>query len=128
MEFISICGAAAICCGAVLLFAGREKELSSLIASLIYVVIILYGVTRIGDLLTSLQSYLSGIESVPHLALFLKIGGIAIVGTIASVLCENAGQKGAAGAIDLLTVLEILYMSIPVIQEFIDRVFRILGE
>lgn len=127
MEFLKICGGAAICCAAVALFAAREKELTTLISTLIYIIVMLYVISRAGELLTMLQTYFN-MENVPtYVPLLLKAVGIALIGGVASSVCEGAGQKGASRAIDLLTVLEILYIAIPIVKELLEKTRNILG-
>lgn len=128
MEFLKICGTAAICCAAIMVFGGREKELASLISSLIYIIVMFCFLTRAGELISSLKVF-AGTENVSmHFPLLLKIGGIALIGAVASTICENTGQRSASSAIDLLSVLEILYISIPIVKELLEKVSYIFGK
>lgn len=128
MEYLKICGIAAICCAAILLFAGREKELTTLISLLLYILVMLYAISRVGELFTALRTYIHFEDMSAHFSLFLKAGGIAVIGGIASTVCEGSGQKGAARAIDLLTVLEILYVSMPIVKELLEKIWIMFGE
>ena len=127
MEFLKICGIVAICCAAILLFGAREKELSALISSLLYILVMLYVITQVGELITALQNCFSFVDMPTYLPLLLKAAGVALIGGIASSVCESAGQKSAARAIDLLSVIEILCMSMPIIKELLAKIWDILG-
>lgn len=127
MEFLNICGIAAICCSSILVFAGRERELSVLISCVLYCIIMLYALSQIEELLSTFRTYQSGLDLPKHFSLLLKCGGVAIVGAIASAICENAGQTSAAKAIDLLTVLETLFIALPIFKELMEKVSSFFG-
>ena len=127
MEFLKICGVIAVCCAAVLLFAAREKELAGLISSLIYILVMVYVISRAGELITALKNCFSFEDMPSYLPLLLKAVGVALIGGAASAVCEGTGQKNAARAIDLLSVVEILYISIPIIKELLEKIWGILG-
>lgn len=122
MEYLRICGAVALCSAAILLFVGREKELVKLISSLLYMAVTLCVLTRAKELITQAHSYLHATNFSFDFAILLKAGGIAWIGTVASTICENTGQASAARAIDLLSVLEILYISMPILRELLDKI------
>lgn len=128
MELLKICGAATICGAAVLLFAAREKELTTLISSLMYIIVMLYAISRAGELITSLQTYFRIADMPVYFPLLLKAAGVALIGGVTSSLCEGTGQKSAARAIDLLSVLEILYISLPIIKDLLDKMASIFGD
>lgn len=127
MEFLKICGIVAICCAAVLLFAAREKELTALISSLLYVLVMLYVISQASELITALQKCFDLADMPTCFPILLKAVGVALIGGTASSVCEGTGQKNAARAIELLTVVEILYISVPIIQELLEKIWGILG-
>ncbi len=127
MEFLKICGTAAICCAAVLLFSAREKELAALISSAIYCIVMAYAITRVGELIADLQTRFVIADMPTYFPLLLKAVGVALIGGVASTVCEDAGQKGASRAIDLLAVIEILYIAIPIVRDLLEKIWSILG-
>lgn len=127
MLYIKICGTACICCALILIFAGREKELTSLISSLIYVTILLFAIARGEELFAVLQSVFSAADKPKHFGHILKAGGISIIGTVCATICEGVGQREAAKAVELITALEILISCVPILQDFMTQVTNIFG-
>ena len=127
MVYLKICGIASICSALILVFVGREKELTALISSLLYVTVMLYAIARGEDLVLALQSIFQNLEKPKHCQVLLKTCGIALTGTVASSICNGVGQKEASKAIEFLTVLEIMAMSVPVFKDLLTQVSNIFG-
>ncbi len=125
--FVNICAIAAICSTVVLMIAKGEKELSLLLSTVIYILVMIYAITRTGAFFDAVKEGI-GVVSIPNMDLILKCGGIGIISSITAVICENSGQKGMACAIETLAVIEIIGLCVPLGAELLDFVYKLLGE
>lgn len=128
MEFVKICGFAVSCGALVLIIANREKELTAAISSVIYIIVMLYAVTRIDELISSIKVIVTASSEIPYINYIISIIGIAIIGAVASALCENTGQKTVAHAIDVITVTEIFIIVLPIFKDILEKAVKIFGD
>lgn len=61
------------------------------------------------------------------LQILLKIVGIGFMGEFVSLICADSGNSAMAKMITLLTNAVILWLSIPIINQFFDMLKQILG-
>lgn len=61
------------------------------------------------------------------LRILLKVVGISFVGELVSLICMDAGNSSMAKMVGFLTSSVILWLSIPIINQFIDMLKQILG-
>ncbi len=121
MDFIKICGFAALCGTLTLIIASREKELTALANSLLYVIIMLYAITRASKFIESIKAIFTYGSEIPYLNYILSIIGIATVGTVASSICENSGQKSISSSIELMAVIEIFIIATPIFKDLLTK-------
>lgn len=127
MNFINICALLIICSMSILIFSKSEKELTVIISSALYIIVMIYAIANIGQLIDNLRQYVSG-TSFLNFEIILKIGGISIISAITSSICESAGQKGTANAIETVAMVEIIILLLPILKETLTSIFDILGE
>ena len=128
MDIFKVCAFAVMSCAAVLLISQREKELSALISSLIYVVVALFAITRTGELYGYIRRSIRLEGEIRYFDVILKSAGVAVVASVASTVCEGTGQKGLAHGIETLAVLEIIYLCMPVFTDLMALAFKIFGD
>lgn len=76
------------------------------------------------DFIGKLQQ-LAGLDP-QMLQILLKVTGIAFTAQIAGTVCADAGNAALGKSLQLLSVVVILYLSIPMMQALLDLVERIL--
>ena len=126
--FIGICAFVCICSSLIILISKREKELSVLISSVIYILVMLYVITCLNGILDSVKSHLNGLNSYPGLNLLIKMCGIGIMSATASCICEGEGQKGLSIAVEIFAMVEILRYGLPLVFELFSNALKLLGE
>lgn len=127
-ELFRVCGIAVVCCAGALLLSARERELSTLISVVVYLSVAAYAVTRLGELLSGVRSFLYARDLPLDTGLLLRGGGVALTAAIASSVCENVGNKNAARAIDALAVTEILLLGAPTLYDMLGKLLKIFGD
>lgn len=128
MEILKVCAFAVLSCAAVLLISQREKELSALISALIYIVVMVFAITRTGELYGYIRDNIRLEGEIRYFDVILKSAGVAVVASVASTVCEGTGQKGMVHGIEMLAVLEIMYLCMPVFTDLMMMVLKIFGD
>lgn len=98
--------------------------MSVLICSMIGIAVTCFLVPVI-DLMVELGA-MSSIEE-NTLRILLKVVGISFVGELVSLLCSDAGNSAMAKLLGVLTSSVVLWLSLPIIHQFIDLLKQILG-
>lgn len=127
MSFVQFCATLIICSATILIFSHSEKELTIIISSSLYIIVMIFIMTRIEDFINKAIPYIKNIEFLDF-DLFLKICGLIIISSISITICENLEQKGIASAIELIATVEMLILFLPLIKEFIGKILYIIGE
>lgn len=127
MTFINICALLIICSMSIIIFSKSEKELTLIISSALYIIVMIYAVTYIGQLIESLRQYFNDISYLDF-DLLLKIVGISIISAVTSSVCESTGQKGMASAIETIAIVEIIILLKPFLRETLASIFDIIGD
>lgn len=127
-EFFSVCGILVIGSATLTIFGGREKQLSSLISSLIYIISFVYVIGKAASLWDKTASFFHNFNGAVPIEYIMQISGIAILGSVSASVCEQVGQKGIAGAIEILAIIETLHISLPWCSELFEKLFLIFGE
>lgn len=83
--------------------------------------------------LSPVVSFVHQLETVSHLdseliEILLKSVGIALIGEIAGLLCTDSGNSALGKAVQLLSTAVILWLSVPLLQKFLELLQDILGE
>ena len=74
----------------------------------------------IGDLAHIIDNSSSWIK------ILMKTVGLSLIGEIASLICVDAGHAAVGKALQLLTTVAILWVSLPLIQHLMDLIGSIL--
>lgn len=62
------------------------------------------------------------------LGILLKVVGIGMIGEIASLICADAGHASLGKVLQILSAAVILRLALPLLEELLDLLERILGE
>lgn len=127
MDFISICAFATISGTIILIISKRERELSIIISSIIYIIIMIYVITKVGELISIIKTTFKNIDSESSKTI-ISAGGLALISTASSSICKSAGYKEIAYAIEVLTAIEIILISFPSILELFNSIIEFIGE
>lgn len=62
------------------------------------------------------------------MAILLKVTGIGLLCEISSLICTDAGNSSLGKAIQIFSVVTIIYLSLPLLSAMIELVNSILGD
>jgi len=127
-EFIKICVFSIVCSASVLIISKREKELSLVISTAIYILVMLYIISQLGSLLDSIRKYINGFNTIPNIEVLVKAGGIAILSSVGSIICESEGQKSLSYALEIFALIEVFKLCMPIAGELFLTMIKFSGE
>ena len=127
-DFFSFCGILVISSAMLTILSEREKQLSSLISSLIYIISFVYILGKASSLFDKATKIFGGFETAIPIEYIMQMCGIAILGTVCTSLCEQVGQKGIGAALEIFAIVEAMYISFPWCTDMIKKVFLIFGD
>ena len=61
------------------------------------------------------------------LSVVLKVVGIGLITEIATLICKDAGNESMGKALQLLSTVAVMWMSIPVFERLLSLLDKILG-
>lgn len=129
MEGISSVAALSLL-GAVLCLTVKKQtpELSVVLAAVCCGAAVLLAIRFLSPILDFLET-LQGLVSLPDgiLGPVLKTMGIAMLSTLCSTLCQDAGQKALAQAAELAGSVLAVYASLPLLQLLLTLLRELLG-
>lgn len=126
-DFFRICCITAIGSAVLLIFVGKERELTSLITALLLVTVFLHAAEYFGELISPWKVFLQ--KTFPQYAeIFLSIVGITLGGATATEVCDAVGQKGLSGLLEFLTVLEIILIASSPLWDILSGFLTVLTE
>ena len=62
------------------------------------------------------------------LGILLKSAGVALISQIAGLVCVDAGNQSLAKALQIMTVVVILCLSVPILEQMLLLIETIMGE
>lgn len=128
IEYIKICIPTAILSAVLMMVASKEKELANVISSFIFTAIVIFAVTRTKVVIDTFNVFWGHASYSIYFDGILSVIGIAVLGAVTASLCENFGQRSIAQGIEALTVIEVLYMTLPWILELFSDIANIFGD
>ncbi|HKM40009.1 MAG TPA: stage III sporulation protein AD [bacterium] len=127
MEIIPITGVAIVCTLLVLIVRPEQPELALLFSLAVGTLIFLFAVTRLGSVVTALESLAHRTNINPqYFALVLKIIAIAYIAEFGAQICRDAGQDALAGSIELAGRVVILLLAVPILLTVFDLTLNLL--
>lgn len=128
MDIFQISGIAIVTVALALTLSDR-KDIALLIVLGGGVVILLQVIPWAAQIIQTIQniSQLAGIDS-GYIDIVMKATGIAIVVTICSAVCKDAGQTGIAAKVEIAGRITILTVSLPVIGELFNIILSVIKQ
>lgn len=113
----------------VLAVGKQEKDLALMLTMAVCVMAVLAAFSFLEPVI----SFLYRLEELGDLqsgvlAALLKIVGIGLVTEIVEMICQDSGNASLARGMQLLGSAVILFLSLPILETFLDLIQRILGE
>ena len=127
--FISVLAAVLLAVVLGLVLNKQSKDMTLLLTMAVCAMVMLAAVTYLQpviDFLDRLQS-VGDIDS-DMLQIILKSVGIALVGEIAGMICNDSGFGAMGKAIRILSTGTILWLSIPLMESMLELLQKIMGE
>lgn len=106
---------------------GRAKEIGTILSMAVCVMILLAA----GAYLQPVVAFMNSLEKLGNLnpditGILLKVAGIGILSEITGLICRDSGNSSLAKAIQILSTIVILWMSIPVYNMLLELIGAIL--
>ena len=105
-----------------------EKDLSVVLTLAACCIILMVALEYLSDILVFLWELGSGIaDRNPFTGILLKIAGVALVTEVSSLLSADAGNSSLGKAMQILGNSVILFLSLPILEGFLEIIREILG-
>ena len=105
-----------------------EKDLSVVLTLAACCIILMVALEYLSDSLVFLWELGSGIgDRNPFTGILLKIAGVALVTEVSSLLSSDAGNSSLGKAMQILGNSVILFLSLPILEGFLEIIREILG-
>lgn len=110
-----------------LVLGKQSKEWSVLLTLFVSAMIVVNAMQYLGQVMAFLDRLqeLIGIEE-ELLSILLRSVGISIVGELAQGICTDSGNSSLAKVIRLMTVILVLWMSLPLLEQLLQLVGDVL--
>lgn len=124
-------GAAAVLIGMLvcLVLDKQGKDYAALICVCVCAMVMLLAAAYLEPVLNFLREleHLANLET-SFIRILFKVTGIGILTEIARLICTDAGNASMGKVLQILSAAVILWLSIPIFQEMLDLIQKILGE
>ena len=104
-----------------LTLANRGKEYGIVLTILVCCMVLVIAFTYLDPVLKFLQE-------TEMLLTLLKVVGIALLGEMSALICNDAGNSSLGKTLQILGSAVILWIAIPIFRSLINLLQRILGE
>ena len=107
----------------------RCKEIGSLLVVLGCCAVLITAVSYITPIIAFIEKLqILGNLNDEMLEILLKCVGIGLIGEIAVLVCNDMGNASMGKTLQILASAVILWLSIPMLNGFLDLIGKILGE
>lgn len=106
----------------------HTKELSVLLTLGVCAIVLIAAISFIRPI-TEFISKIQKIGNIDHdlLAIILKAVGIGMVAEFSSLICKDAGNESMGKALQMLSSVVVLWISLPVFEKLFSLLDKILG-
>ena len=112
-----------------LILSKQEKSFSLLITISVCCIVMIAVVSYLEPIISLVDKLVSFLQvSSDVIKIFLKAVGIAFIGEIASMICNDAGNATLAKVTQYLASVVILWTSVPLFENLISLIDKLLGE
>lgn len=111
------------------LLSEQGKHMSVLLGMGVSIMVLLIG----AEYLEPVLSFMESLESLGNLdtnliSVLLKATGICMISEIATLVCRDSGNESMGKALQILTSLVLLWISLPLFRAVVDLLEKILEE
>ena len=111
------------------LLSEQGKHMSALLGLGVSVMVLLLGATYLEPVL----SFMESLEALGNLdsgliSILLKTTGICLVSEVAILVCQDSGNQSMGKALQMLTSVVLLWISLPLFRALIELLESILEE
>lgn len=105
-----------------------EKDLSIVLSLAACCIILMVALEYLSDILVFLWEFGNGMaDRSPFIGILLKIAGVALVTEVSSLLSADAGNSSLGKAMQILGNSVILFLSLPILERFLEIIREIVG-
>lgn len=111
------------------LLSQQGKQISALLGISVCAMVLIMGLQYLQPVLAFAESLqtLGGLDG-GMISVLLKAVGISLIGEIAVLVCNDSGNQSMGKALQILTSMVLLWISLPLYQALMDLLSRILEE
>lgn len=127
MSYIKILGFAVISLTAVMLFRRMKEEYAVFISLFSGIALTLAAISILSPVISEITSFCNSKHITDYVPVILKSSGIAIITTVGTDLCRDAGEASLGNKLELCGKALILSLSLPLIKSVLDNCLALLG-
>lgn len=111
-----------------LVLSKKEKDFSLLLSLVASCVVLFAGFSYLKPIISLVRRFAQlGQLNTDMLAVLLKAVGVTLLAEITDLVCKDAGNNTLGKALQILATAAVLWISIPLLNEFIDLMENIFS-
>ena len=126
MNIIFICGLSLIAIVLSSILKGLKKEFGVLLSVIFGIILLKYSISIFANKFNFLNELVNNTPLGEYSNTLLKIFGISLIVETISDICKDSGESSIASKIELLGKVEILLISIPLIEKILHIIQEIM--
>ena len=112
-----------------LVISGRSKDISLLLSIFVCCISLLAAASDLKPVLDFAQKLITvGNLNDGYLQILFKVVGIGLVSQVSGLICQDSGNLTLAKVLQIVTTTVILCICVPLLEEILMLIQRILGE
>ena len=112
-----------------LVISGRSKDISLLLSIFVCCISLLAAASYLKPVLDFAQKLIAvGNLNDEYLQILFKVVGIGLVSQVSGLICQDSGNLTLAKVLQIVTTTVILCICVPLLEEILMLIQRILGE
>jgi stage III sporulation protein AD len=112
-----------------IVISGFSKDISLLLTLFISAAAIIASMSYLKPVIDFMQSLIGhGMINREYLQIVCKIIGIGLISQISCLICSDAGNQSMCKVLQIITTVVILSISLPLLDEIMALINKILGE
>lgn len=112
-----------------LILSKENPDLSLLLTILVCCMVVISAISYLIPVTDFLKRLINvGNLSSDLLSILLKVAGIGFISQIAEFICADAGNRALQKALQMITTSVILFISVPLMEQILSLIEKILGE
>jgi len=126
MNVIYICGISLIAVVLSSILKGLKKEFAVFLSIIFGIILLKYSISIFANEFSFLNELVNSTPLGKYSNTLLKIFGISLIVETISDICKDSGESSIASKIELLGKIEILLISIPLIERILQIIQEIM--